>query len=78
MRSRPNAAPSRLVPQGTRVVLLVRQPGAAGVVREVRREPYLRPYVVECDDGQIVYASPCDIAREDDVARAPLGPPLEL
>ncbi|HEY3356846.1 MAG TPA: hypothetical protein VGQ83_26580 [Polyangia bacterium] len=68
---------ARLAPQGTRVVVLKRQPCVAGIIREVRRETYLRTYVVECDDGEVVFASACDLAREDDAARTPFGLPTE-
>jgi hypothetical protein len=68
---------SRLALEGTRVVLLNRQPCVAGFIREVRRESYLRTYVVQCDDGEVVYTSPHDLAREDDAERVPLGPPTE-
>jgi len=63
-----------LTPEGTRVVLL---PSASpGVIVEVRREGWLKPYVVLRDDGPRVYVSACDLAREDDPGRAPLGPPV--
>lgn len=64
-----------LTREGTRVVLLPSQ--VPGVILEVRRETYLKPYVVLCDDGQRAYVSACDLAREDDVEREPLGPAIE-
>ncbi len=69
--------PLRLAPQGTRVLVLKRQPHIAGQVREVRTEPYLRTYVVLCDDGVIIYASGHELAREDDASRSPLAPAPE-
>ena len=64
-----------LTREGTRVVLLPSL--ATGIILEVRRESWLKPYVVECDDGVKVYVSACDLAREDDPLRAPLGQPIE-
>lgn len=64
----------RLAPQGTRVVVLKKEPALGGVVREVRTEPYLRTYVVMCDDGELVYASGYELAREEDANRTPLAP----
>jgi hypothetical protein len=61
--------------QGTRVVLLPSL--AAGVILEVRHETWLKPYVVGCDDGSRVYISACDLAREDDPERSPLGKKIE-
>ena len=67
----------RLVPEGTRVVLLKHATQVAGVIRDVRRESYLKRYVIACDDGTVAYASPWDLSREDDAARTPLAPPPE-
>ena len=58
--------------EGTRVVLLSDE--ARGLITAVRRETWLKPYVVLCDDGQTRYVSACDLAREDDAEREPLGP----
>ena len=69
--------PMRIAPQGTRVLVLKRQPHLAGMVREVRIEPYLRTYVVLCDDGELVYASGHELAREDDATCTPLAPTPE-
>ena len=67
--------PGRLVPEGTRVILIkAGASGVPGVVTEVRREAHLKTYVVLCDDGATVFASPCDLARADDAAQTPLGP----
>ena len=66
---------SFLTPEGTRVVLLPSQ--ASGVILEVRREPFLKPYVVLRNDGVRVFVSACDLAREDDPDRAPLGPAID-
>jgi hypothetical protein len=60
--------------EGTRVVLLPSE--AAGVIVDVRWETWLKPYAVLRDDGRRVYASACDLAREDDPTRTPLGPPV--
>jgi hypothetical protein len=63
---------------GTRVVLLqgrVGEAGRVGVIIEERLEPYLKRYVVQCDDGRICFASPSEVALESDPAAAPLGPP---
>jgi len=68
-------APERLTPEGTRVVFL--KLDAAGTISEVRRESHLKTYVVKCDDGTTVYASPHNLAREDDATRTPLGPTPE-
>jgi hypothetical protein len=76
-RRRPYVPPVnvRLVAEGTRVVVLKdAAPRVAGVIRDVRTEPYLKSYVVSCDDGTIVYASGHDLAREDDGGITPLGP----
>ena len=65
----------RLVAAGTRVVVI--KPDAlpiTGSVTDVRTAPYLRPYVVTCDDGALVYASSHDLALESDAARTPLCP----
>ena len=59
---------------GTRVILLAG--GASGVVVEERHEPYLKRFVVKCDDGHLRFASPSDLALESDPARLPLGPPI--
>ena len=64
---------ARPLPSGTRVVVIKDAP-RPGTIREVRPEPHLKMYVVTCDDGATVYASPHDLAREDDTSRAPLGP----
>jgi len=67
-------------PVGTRVVLL--RGGAfggatpVGVVIAERLEPYLKRFVVQSDSGRIFYASPSELALEQDPQRAPLGPPM--
>jgi hypothetical protein len=48
----------------------------AGAVLEVRVEPYLKRFVVRCDDGRLCYASECELALEGDPGEAPLGPSL--
>jgi len=58
--------------EGTRVVLLPSH--AAGVIVDVRWESWLKTYAVLRDDGERVFASACDLAREDDPERIPLGP----
>ncbi|MBI4509008.1 MAG: hypothetical protein HY698_05200 [Deltaproteobacteria bacterium] len=68
-----HVGPMRLALQGTRVLVLRGQPHVAGQVREVRTEPYLRTYVVLCDNGVIIYASGHELAREDDASRSPLA-----
>lgn len=68
----------RLTPEGTRVVLIkLNTPRASGAISQVRRESHLKTYVVTCDDGTIVFASPHDLALEEDSSRTPLGPPPE-
>jgi hypothetical protein len=66
---------TRLLAEGTRVVLLARGDGPrlSGIVSDVRLEPYLKPYVVTCDDGRVVYAGGYDLAREDDASVTPLA-----
>ena len=66
--------PVRLAPTGTRVVVLQGPSSRNGIIREVRLEPYLRTYVVGCDDGEVVFVSGHDLAREDDATRTPLAP----
>jgi hypothetical protein len=62
---------------GTRVVLLNSQPQRVGTIMEVRREPYLKRYVVRADDSdETWYASDFELAMEGDPSRTPLGPPL--
>ncbi len=69
----------RLVAQGTRVVVLRGEPPhVAGTVAEVRLEPHLKTYVVNCDNGTVVFASGYDLAREDDSGVTPLGPRPEF
>jgi hypothetical protein len=69
----------RLTSEGTRVVVLKGgAPHPVGVISDVRLQTHLKAYVVTCDDGRVVYASGCDLAREDDGAATPLGPqPVE-
>ena len=68
-------SPLRLVAPGTRVVILKGPaPHLGGVVLEVRLEPYLKAYVVRCDDGTTVYASGYDLAQEGDPGFTPLAP----
>ena len=55
---------------GTRVIILT---GGAGEISEVRTEPHLRTYVITRDDGARIFASPYDLAREDDASRSPLA-----
>ena len=69
------AVSTKLQPEGTRVILL-QALNKAGTITAVRREPYLKPYVVKCDDGTEAFASHSDLAREDDASRTPLGPPI--
>jgi len=66
----------RLSAQGTRVVLVrpAGVPEIAGTITQVRTAPYLRPYVVTCDDGAVVYMSSYQLALEADVQRTPLAP----
>jgi hypothetical protein len=72
---REGAVTPRLVAAGTRVVVLKGPaPHVTGTVREVRLEPYLKPYVVTCDDGATVFASGHDLAREGDLDELPLAP----
>ena len=62
---------------GTRVVLIDnRSHLGPGVIVAVRREPYLRPFVVALDNGEQVFASAFQVAREADQKRTPLGPSL--
>jgi hypothetical protein len=56
------------------IVLKGNPPHVAGTVSQVRREPYLKTYVVTCDDGAIVFGSSYDLAREGDLTMTPLGP----
>jgi hypothetical protein len=64
----------RLVAEGTRVVVLKgTAPYATGVVSQVRAEINLKSYVVTCDDGQVIFASSYDLAREEDATAQPLG-----
>ena len=58
--------------EGTRVVLLPSL--EPGVIVDERWDVSLKPYVVLRDSGARVYVSACDLAREDDPARHPLGP----
>jgi len=65
----------RLVAEGTRVVVLVGgAPGVAGIISAVRPQTNLRSYVVTCDDGKVVFASGCDLAREGDAGASPIAP----
>jgi hypothetical protein len=64
-----------LTREGTRIVLL--SSNTPGVIVELRRETFLKPYVVLRDDGTKVFVSACDLAREDDPDRTPLGPAIE-
>lgn len=65
----------RLSAEGTRVVILrPGERGVTGIITEIRSEPHLRPYVVICDDGAKVFASPYDLCLEGDTTAAPLGP----
>jgi hypothetical protein len=62
---------------GTRVVLIGSREGhGAGSIVAIRSEPWLRPYIVELDDGRRVYASAAQVADESDANRTPLGPSL--
>jgi hypothetical protein len=70
--------PERLTPEGTRVIVLKDGRSAAGVISQVRTEPHLRTYVVTCDDGQVVFASPYDLALGADLEPTPLGPRPEF
>jgi hypothetical protein len=54
--------------------LIARAAAPAGFVSDIRLEPHLKTYVVVCDDGVTVYASPHELAREDDPSRTPLVP----
>jgi hypothetical protein len=64
----------RLTAQGTRVVILKNgPPHAPGVISELRTQTNLKSYVVTCDDGQVVYASGCDLALEADARAVPLA-----
>jgi hypothetical protein len=76
MSAKHTAVPIRLASQGARVVLLHQQ-SLVGTVREVRLEPYLRTYVVACDDGQVKYASGHDLALASDPTHTPLAPTPE-
>jgi hypothetical protein len=74
----PASSTLRLVPEGTRVILLGGDPPhVAGVITAVRRQPHLKSYVVNCDSGAVAYVSPCDLAREGDPSATPLGPRFE-
>ena len=73
MSTKPVAA-VRLLPEGTRVILIARADSPAGFVSDVRMEPHLKTYVVTCDDGATRYASAYELAREDDASRLPLAP----
>jgi hypothetical protein len=79
-RNRPPIAPAsfRLVSEGTRVVVLKggTPPFAAGTIKDVRTQTHLKPYVVSCDDGAVVYASGHELAREDDALARPLSASL--
>lgn len=64
-------------PVGTRVVLIAARQGlGSGTIVAVRREPWLRPFVVELDSGERIFASAAHLAREADTHRTPLGPSL--
>jgi hypothetical protein len=76
MRRPTNPIPEvRLLPQGTRVILIARAETPGGFVSHVRLEPHLKTYVITCDDGVTVYASGHELAREDDPSRAPVARP---
>lgn len=62
---------------GLRVVLIASRDGeGTGVIAAIRTEPWLRPFVVDLDNGARVFVSAAHLAREADAARTPLGPNL--
>ena len=62
---------------GTRVVLVgAREGQGRGAIVGIRAEPWLRPYIVELDDGRRIYASAAHVAEEGDTHKTPLGPDL--
>ena len=65
----------RLAAQGTRVVVIRPDtPQLSGTISNVRTATNLRPYVVTCDDGSVVFMSAYDLALEADTQRTPLAP----
>jgi len=69
---------SRLVAVGTRVVVLRADAAhARGAVTEVRREPFLKAYVVALDDARVLFCSQHELALEGDVSFTPLAAAIE-
>jgi hypothetical protein len=67
-----------LVAVGTRVVLLRADNARAhGAVTEVRREPFLRSYVVTLDDARVLFCSQHELALEGDASCSPLAEAIE-
>jgi hypothetical protein len=64
----------RLALVGTRVVVMrANAADSPGLIKEVRREPFLKAYVVALDDQTLAYCSQHELALEGDQSRTPLA-----